>query len=178
MLSGAFSSLWSEIEGWFGGLVDDALNWGSNMISGFIDGMLSKPGEIASAAGEIMSSIGGRLKFWSPAKEGEGRYIDDWGANMISGFLDGALSKQREAGKAMDNIINEMKPNRTDEHAFNVKGDLMTNGQVNQSVEHEIKNPGDQPASINLRIGNNEFTAFVEDISGKQGQLTDLEMQF
>jgi hypothetical protein len=36
-----------------------------------------------------MDSIRGYLGFNSPAEKGEGRFITDWGANMISGFMDG-----------------------------------------------------------------------------------------
>src|SRR5690625_645363 len=110
LLSGAFSGLWESLEKWFGGLRDDALEWGKNMISGFIDGVKSKASDVASAAGSVVKSAADYIKFWSPSKKGEGRYIVHWGRNMIDGFLDGVKEEGKKAGKVMDGVIANMQP--------------------------------------------------------------------
>ncbi len=112
MLSGAFSGLWESISGWFSGLKDDAINWGKNMISGFIDGMLNMGPEIARAAEDVVKKAGEFLKFWSPAKKGEGRYIVHWGRNMIDGFLDGVRAEGNTAGAVMNDVVGNMKPSQ------------------------------------------------------------------
>ncbi|MDN6326450.1 MAG: hypothetical protein L0J48_00335 [Alkalibacterium sp.] len=178
MLSGAFSSLWSEIEGWFSGLVDDALGWGKNMIGGFIDGIKAKTGAVGDAASNVASTVGGWVGFNSPADKGDGRYIEDWGANMIDGFLDGAMSKKREVGKVMNDIVGAVNPKNLEDADFSVAGSLTTGGQINRKVEHEIKGTNNQPAYINLNVGGRVFKAFVDDITNVQDSNQDLELSY
>lgn len=111
LLTGAFSALWDNISGWFTGIADDAVDWGKNMISGFIDGIKAMGSKVADAAKGVISEAGDFLKFWSPAKKGEGRYIRHWGRNMISGFLDGVEDEEGSAGRAMNRVVNAMNPN-------------------------------------------------------------------
>jgi phage-related protein len=108
MLSGAFSTLWGKISGWFGDLKGDALRWGKNMISGFIDGIKAKATAVKDAALGVMGGIGKFLGFNSPAEEGPGRNIVKWGANMIDGFLDGVNSQKRTAGESMSDVVKNM----------------------------------------------------------------------
>lgn len=110
MMSGAFSGLWSSVSGWFTGLKDDALQWGKNMIQGFIDGIKRKVGAVGDAVSGVMSGVSGFLGFNSPAKKGEGRHIVKWGANMIDGFLDGVESQIGNAGHMMNDVIANMQP--------------------------------------------------------------------
>lgn len=112
MLSSAFSSLWDSISGWFGDLKDKAVDWGRNMIHGFIDGMANMGQEVANAAESVVKKAGEFLKFWSPAKKGEGRYIRHWGRNMVDGFLDGVRDEEDSAGRAMERVVKRMNPGR------------------------------------------------------------------
>lgn len=108
LVSGAFGALWDNISGWFTGMKDDAIQWGANMIGGFIDGIKSKAADVAKAASDIVKSAGDFIKFWSPSKKGEGRYITHWGANMIDGFLDGVSSQTNATQKVMAGVIDGM----------------------------------------------------------------------
>lgn len=110
MLSGAFSTLWSQISGWFTGLKDDALGWGRNMIQGFIDGINQMVDKVKNAASNVVNGVKGFLGFNSPAEEGEGQHIVEWGANMIDGFLDGVESQITNAKKTMNSVVDNMKP--------------------------------------------------------------------
>lgn len=129
LLSGAFGALWDQIGGWFTGLKDDAVDWGKNMISGFIDGIKSMAGKVGDAAKNVVSSVGDFLKFWSPAKKGEGRYIEHWGANMIDGFLDGVKQESSKAGKVIDDMIKSMSPNSLD-FDMSASGNVSTHGNM------------------------------------------------
>lgn len=110
LLSGAFSALWGQISGWFGDLPGAAFDWGKNMINGFIDGIKEMGTKVAEAAKGVVEKAAGFLKFWSPAKKGEGRFIRHWGRNMIDGFLDGVKDEEDKAGQAMENVIKRMNP--------------------------------------------------------------------
>lgn len=108
MLSTAFSSLKSNIQGWFTGIARDAYNWGRNMISGFVDGIKSMGSAVANAASNTVKAAADYLKFWSPAKKGEGRFITQWGENMIDGFLDGVRNAIPDVEKTFNAVIPNM----------------------------------------------------------------------
>ncbi|ALY08074.1 tail tape measure protein [Bacillus phage vB_BhaS-171] len=110
ILSSQFQFLYGKIEGWFKGLKDAALNWGKNMIDGFIDGIKAKIQKVKDAVSSVTKAVKGFLGFNSPAKEGEGRHITKWGANMIDGFLDGAASMIPDARSLMNNVVGSMQP--------------------------------------------------------------------
>lgn len=110
MLVGAFNGLKTSISRWFTELRSDALNWGKNMIQGFIDGIGQMIGKVKDAASRVTKSVKGFLGFNSPAEEGEGQHIVEWGANMIDGFLDGVESQITNAKKTMNSVVANMKP--------------------------------------------------------------------
>lgn len=89
LLKAPFDGIVNNITGIFDGLVGSALNWGSNLIGGFVDGIMGSIGKVKDAASKVTGAVGNFLGFSSPADEGEGRYIEDWGSNMIDGFVDG-----------------------------------------------------------------------------------------
>lgn len=108
LLLAPFGDLKDNITGWFTGLAKDAFGWGKNMISGFIDGIKSMFGKVKDVASSVMSNVKGFLGFNSPAEEGEGRFITQWGKNMVDGFLDGVKSETPEAKNVMNNLVGSM----------------------------------------------------------------------
>lgn len=139
LLSGAFGALWTNISGWFTGLKDSALDWGKNMISGFIDGIKNMAGKVKEAAKGVIDNVTGFLKFWSPAKEGEGRFITDWGENMVDGFLDGVRNETSEAGQVMNDLIESMSPKFLDFNATqHLKSSNAGGGSESNSEEASI----------------------------------------
>lgn len=110
LLSGTFGKLFGNIKDWFLGLREQALEWGKNMIQGFIDGMMSMINNIKDAASKVTNAIKGFLGFNSPAEEGEGRFIEQWGANMIEGFMDGMESMKPKLEMSLNTMVGAMKP--------------------------------------------------------------------
>jgi phage-related protein len=102
--------LWDEIAGWFTGLKDDAIQWGKNMIQGFIDGIKAMASKVSDAVSGVIDGAKDFIGFNSPAEKGEGRNIVKWGANFIDGFLDGVESMKPQVGFAMNDIVGSMKP--------------------------------------------------------------------
>lgn len=86
-------------------MVKTAYNWGANLISGFIDGIKSMASAAANAAHDVVKSVANFLGFHSPSKEGEGRHIVEWGANMIKGFEDGIRSQVPHLRSLMNTVI-------------------------------------------------------------------------
>lgn len=99
LLSGAWNTyvskplqnLWNSIVGFVNGWPKNLYQSGINMIQSLINGMLSMIGKAGQAASNIMKNIAQFLGFHSPAAQGEGRYIIQWGNNMVKGFSSGVL---------------------------------------------------------------------------------------
>jgi len=100
------------------------------MIDGFIDGIKSMAGAVKDAAKNVISGIGDFLKFWSPAKKGEGRDIVKWGANMIDGFLDGARGMRGQVGRVIGDLVGNMQPA--------LMSDIALDPSVTTRIEHDI----------------------------------------
>lgn len=84
------------------------VEWGENLIGGFVEGIKSKIRSVQDAVKGVISAAAEFIGFHSPAKKGEGRYIVDWGANMISGFLDGVDSMLGDVSNMGNNVTAQM----------------------------------------------------------------------
>jgi len=166
MLSGAFSTLWGKISGWFGDLKGDALRWGKNMISGFIDGIKAKARAVKDAALGVMGGIGKFLGFNSPAEEGPGRNIVKWGANMIDGFLDGVNSQKRSAGQSVSGIVSNMQPDQLERKEY-----FSENNSINSEGIESLLIELIQAVKENrtIKIGEKDFNTYVGETAGNEG---------
>lgn len=109
LLSGAFGGLWDNISGWFEDLIDDAFDWGKNMIDGFIDGIKSMIRNVKNTVKDVVNTVSDYIGFHSPAKKGEGRYIVDWGQNMIEGFMEGIQKALPDLQASVSNVTPVIK---------------------------------------------------------------------
>lgn len=105
LLKTAFNTLWNNIKNWFSDLAKTAVGWGKNLISGFIDGIKSMAGAVGRAVSNVVGGVKDFIGFRSPAKKGEGRYIVEWGQNMIGGFIDGIEKAMPELNAIMKDVI-------------------------------------------------------------------------
>lgn len=165
ILSTYFSTLWREIESWFGGLKDSAVQWGKNMIQGFIDGIASMGAKVAEAAGNVVKQAADFLKFWSPAKKGEGRFIVHWGRNMIDGFLDGVEEMIPEAQASMNKVVGVMNPPEDAIEAGNLnysQGSTSIEGLLVELIQ-AVKQ------GQNLQIDGKTFAKVTGDYTDEEG---------
>ena len=137
-LKGAFGILLIRITSWFKSLPRQALKWGKNLITGFTDGIKSMAGNVASAVKGTIGNVADFLKFWSPAKKGEGRHIVKWGANMIDGFIDGMKSMTPELQKVVGGIIPTISPSIAGIGSVG-KSPVTTNNNSNTSITNLFK---------------------------------------
>lgn len=77
----------------FADIAKTAIQWGENLINGFINGIKNAAHKVTEAVDGVIQSVKNFIGFNSPTKEGEGRYIVEWGANMIGGFMQGINSQ-------------------------------------------------------------------------------------
>ena len=89
---------------WITSLPAKAVEWGRNLIQGFIDGILGMVNRVKDAVSGVVGRVASFLGFNSPAEEGEGRYVVEWGYNMISGFLDGVSLGYSAIDKSLGGI--------------------------------------------------------------------------
>lgn len=88
-ISGALHSLWTNIVNFVSGWPAQAVQWGVNLIRGFINGILSMVGSVGNAVGSIASKIGSFLGFHSPTKEGPGSQADTWAPAFVDMYAEG-----------------------------------------------------------------------------------------
>ncbi|AEE95284.1 phage tail tape measure protein [Mahella australiensis] len=89
-IKGMASKIWNAVvepfntaKGKVLNIVGDAWNWGKNLINNIIGGIKSMIGKVADVAKDVAGTIARFLGFHSPAKEGPGRYADEWMPNLM-----------------------------------------------------------------------------------------------
>lgn len=136
LLSTVFNTLKNNITNFFTGMVRSAVDWGKGLISGFIDGIRSMIGRVRDAVSNVVGTVKDFLGFSSPAKKGEGRFIEDWGYNMIEGFMDG----MKKAMPQLQSTLNAMIPNMSQNYTsstFNTTNSFVVHAVIRE--ENDIK---------------------------------------
>lgn len=89
----------------FSDLANTAINWGANLIGGFVTGIKNAAYRVTDAVSSVINGVKDFLGFNSPAKEGEGQHIVEWGANMVGGFMQGIKSQIPSMQALMAGVI-------------------------------------------------------------------------
>lgn len=149
---GAVSDIKNKISEKFHEIINSAKEWGGNLISGFADGIRGAIGKVTGAVENVMGRIKDFIGFHSPSKKGEGRFIVDWGQNMVSGFLDGVKMALGDVSDTAGMVTSTMSDSLTAPQA------VKSGGSVNITVNvGSIRNDNDIKAiseSLNRTIRN------------------------
>ncbi|WP_260311648.1 phage tail protein [Lactococcus lactis] len=152
------------------------LDIGKAIIDGFVKGLKS-----AWEAG--MKFIGG-IGDWIREHKGpirKDRKLLTPAGNAImnglnSGLTGGFRDVQSNVSGMGDMIANAINSDYSVDIGANVAA---ANRSISSQVSHDVNlNQGKQPALFNVRLGNQNFKAFVADISNAQGQEINLNMGF
>lgn len=106
-IPGAFLDIRNELIGEFGSLVDEAYDFGEDMVSEFIDGMQSMVGQVGSVAGDIAGAVASKFPS-SPAEEGplsKPNGPKARGEATASGFAEGISSEEDLVDEEMNNMM-------------------------------------------------------------------------
>lgn len=150
----------------------DLLQIGKDIIDGLVKGIKGKIEDVKNAVKDIAGSITGKIKdilnIHSPS-----RVMAELGMftsqGLAKGMLDGARYVDRASSQIADRASNMDIGNRIS----------AVNSQIQTQVQHEVSyGTNSKPAQFNVRIGNSEFSAFLDDISQAQGNEINLNMQF
>ena len=153
--------------------VSKAIAVGGEIISGFVSGVTKAASKLVSAVsnavGNAIQGAKNLLGIKSPS-----RVFMGIGDDTMAGFILGIEDSEQDTIKAMTDLMsNVVKAADTGNIDFASKLSNL-NSTVNGNVEHSLRNNESKtPATINLRLGNRSFKAFVEDISNVQGQETE-----
>lgn len=150
----------------------DLLQIGKDIIDGLVKGIKGKIEDVKNAVKDIAGSITGKIKdilnIHSPS-----RVMAELGMftsqGLANGMLDGARYVDRASSQIADRASNMDIGNRIS----------AVNSQIQTKVQHEVSyGTNNKPAVFNVRIGNSEFSAFLDDISQARGNEINLNMQF
>lgn len=140
-------------------------NAGWNLVKMIADGIWSAISLPAKAINAVVSRVRKYLPF-SPAKEGPLSDLDklNFGGTISTGIYAG----QDEINRAMDSVMDIP---------------ALSNLNASLGVKHSVTTRNEnrtnkQPATFNIRFGNQQFKAFVDDISQAQGQETEINLGF
>jgi phage-related protein len=84
-LKNVLSKIWEAIKGKFTEVKDNAGNWGRDMMTGFINGIMGKLAELRERVRQIADNIRAQLHFSRP-DEGPLRDYETWMPDMIKGM--------------------------------------------------------------------------------------------
>ncbi|MEI3640620.1 phage tail protein [Lactococcus cremoris] len=95
---------------------------------------------------------------------------------LNSGLTGGFRDVQSNVSEMGDMIANAINSDYSVDIGANVAA---ANRSISSQVSHDVNlNQGKQPASFTVKLGNQIFKAFVDDISNAQGQAINLNMGF
>lgn len=156
---------------------------GANIVGNIAKGITSAVGKVTDAISGVLSKARNLLPF-SPPKDKSSPLVDIHKNGIVEqiakGITNNAGDLERAASSALYGVQSALNAQSLDASLGLDSALARANTQVNGNVRHEVGklDVAQRPAYINLSIGGQQFTAFVENISNEQGRLTDLDMQF
>lgn len=132
-LKDTISNILETVKSFFTELPGKALDWGRNLISGFIDGIKSMASAVSDAVSGVIGNVANFLGFNSPAKKGEGRFIVHWGYNMIDGFLDGVNAALPLLNRTMNKVIPDIN-SAVDDINMSAESSIKASGAETQAM--------------------------------------------
>ena len=161
---------------WFASLPKNMLTIGKNIITGLINGIVSKAqalwDKVKGIAGRVTKAFKGVLGIHSPStvmRDEVGKYI---GLGLVEG-IDATTGDVMESARK---LANSAIPS-LDTTGFTSKLNGLRNQARSSLTGHFIQelNLAGQPAYINLSLGGTNYQAFVSDITSQQN--ADLDLQ-
>ncbi|MGY3706832.1 tape measure protein [Lactococcus lactis] len=152
------------------------LDIGKAIIDGFVKGLKS-----AWEAGmKFIGGIGDWIKKHKGPIRVDRKLLTPAGNAIMNGLNSGLTGGFRDVQSNVsgmgDMIANAINSDYSVDIGANVAA---ANRSISSQVSHDVNlNQGKQPASFTVKLGNQIFKAFVDDISNAQGQAINLNMGF
>ncbi|AEU39862.1 Phage tail length tape-measure protein [Lactococcus cremoris subsp. cremoris A76] len=152
------------------------LDIGKAIIDGFVKGLKSS----WEAGMKFIGGIGDWIKKHKGPIRVDRKLLTPAGNAIMnglnSGLTGGFRNVQSNVSGMGDMIANAINSDYSVDIGANVAA---ANRSISSQVSHDVNlNQGKQPASFTVKLGNQIFKAFVDDISNAQGQAINLNMGF
>lgn len=165
------SNLINDIFGWFDKIKDiDLLEAGRAIIDSFLKGLKEK----YEGVKDFIGGIGDWIRDHKGPIRVDRKLLIPAGNAIMEGLNNGL---DNGFGAVQDNVSSMGDRLSTN---FDIGSRLTSiNSQIQTKVQHEVSyGTNNKPAVFNVRIGNSEFSAFLDDISQARGNEINLNMQF
>ena len=148
----------------------DLFSAGKAIIDGFLKGIKEKFESVKSFVGGIAS--------WIKKHKGPISYDKRLLIPAGNAIMDGLNAGLNNGFGAVQSNVSSMADRLTTN--FDIGGKMaQMNGSIDGVVQHEVSyGSHNKPAVFNVNIGNQNFKAFVDDISQAQGQERDINLAF
>nr|DAL69193.1 MAG TPA: Minor tail protein [Caudoviricetes sp.]DAL69203.1 MAG TPA: Minor tail protein [Caudoviricetes sp.] len=165
------TGLIDDVTGWFNKLKDiNLLDIGKAIMDGFLKGLKEK----YEGVKDFIGGIGDWIRDHKGPIRVDKKLLIPAGNAIMEGLNNGL---DNGFGAVQDNVSSMGDRLSTN---FDIGSRLTSiNSQIQTKVQHEVNyGTNSKPAQFNVRIGNSEFSAFLDDISQAQGNEINLNMQF
>ncbi len=154
----------------------DLLEIGKAIIDGFVKGL--------KAAWEAGKKFIGGIGDWIREHKGpirkDKKLLTPAGGAIMTGLNKGLMGGFKTVKSNITNMGNLMSNALNNSYSLDVGSSLAAaNTTIGTQISHDVNvSSGKQPAYINLNLGNQSLTAFVDDISSIQGKQYELVNKF
>ncbi|BCJ86447.1 tape measure protein [Effusibacillus dendaii] len=107
---GVISGVWERISSGFKSLIDEAWNWGANLLDTFIQGFRSAFDRLVESLSDAGKTIAGYLGFHSPTELGAGRDADKWAPNFMKMFTAGIQENMPKLQEVVNGMAFSLNP--------------------------------------------------------------------
>ena len=159
----------------FGKAIPDLKDAGMNLMKGLIDGIGGMVNTVIETVKNIGKSIGDTFKNIFKIHSPSRWMRDEIGAMLPAGLAIGIERNAYVVDQAMDDLASDIMLPSLD--SLNQQVDTVQKLSVHSSsIQTQQKEK--QPATFNIKLGNQNFKAFVSDISEAMGQDAAINLAF
>ncbi len=128
-IKGAFLDLWDQIYGFFSNLFESAVEWGSDMIDGFVKGIKKAVGKVTDAVKGVADTITSWLHFSRP-DIGPLREYEKWMPDFMSGLAKGIRDNKWKVEDELSSLSNDM--------SYTINANVNKSLEYNNTIENVI----------------------------------------
>lgn len=128
-IKGAFLDLRDQIYGFFSNLFESAVEWGSDMIDGFVKGIKKTVGKVTDAVKGVADTITSWLHFSRP-DVGPLREYEKWMPDFMSGLAKGIRDNKWKVEDELSSLSNDM--------SYTINANVNKSLEYNNTIENVI----------------------------------------
>lgn len=154
---------------------------GVDTVAGLLEGVNSKMSSVkfagSAVANTLLNAVKTTLHIGSPS-----RVMRQYGSWTSEGFILGIQDMMRDVEKTAQELASAALPNmdkltyEVEQTAKGAIGTVVDTTAINRSTRENKE--ANKPATINLRLGNQKYSVFIDDIAEALGNGADINLAF